>query len=100
MECRLKNLLILGCLFLASCTSSHKEVLLFHDDFSGLTRGSLSTELGAYTEYHYLPQAAPRGNWAVSNDRGWWSLREVDGERFICQTKTDEKNYAHPIIIA
>ncbi len=100
MGCKLINLLIFGCLILTSCTWSHKEVLLFHDDFSGLKRGPLSTELGAYTEYHYLPQAAPKGNWAVSNDRGWWSLREVDSERFICQSKTDEASYAHPIIIA
>jgi hypothetical protein len=101
MERKLLNLLIFGCLILTSCTSSsHKEVVLFYDDFSGLARGPLSTELGAHTEYHYLPQAAPKGNWAVSNDLGWWSLREVDGERFICQSKTDEASYAHPMIIA
>ena len=73
---------------------------LFCDDFGELKRGSLSNHLGAHTEYHYLPEAAPKGNWAISNGRGWWSVHEVDGERFIYQSKTDEINYSHPMIIA
>ena len=100
MQCRFINLFLLACLLLTSCTWSQKEALLFYDDFSDLDPGPLSSELGAYTEYHYLPQAAPKGNWAVSNDRGWWTLRRLDAQRFICQTKTDKESYAHPIIIA
>ncbi|MCJ7778430.1 MAG: hypothetical protein MUP16_08970 [Sedimentisphaerales bacterium] len=80
--------------------SQTQDVLLFYDDLSGLKRGSLSNNLGAYTEYHYLPEAAPKGNWAVSNDRGWWSVREANNERFIYQSKTDEINYVYPLIIA
>jgi rhamnogalacturonan endolyase len=93
-------LLILTCLILASSARPDNQVILFEDDYSSLTPGPLSNDLGAYTEYHYLPQAAPKGNWAVSNDTGWWSLRKINGERFIYQSKTYEKNYAHPIIIA
>ncbi len=100
MKSKLNSLVILGCIVFASCAPTNKNVLLFYDDFSELKRGPLSNELGAYTEYHYLPEAAPKGNWAVSNDRGWWSVREVDNERFIYQSKTDEINYAHPMIIA
>ena len=100
MKSKLNSLVILGCIVFASCAPTNQDVLLFFDDFSGLKRGPLSNELGAYTEYHYLPEAAPKGNWAVSNDRGWWSVREADNERFIYQSKTDELNYAHPMVIA
>lgn len=100
MESRLKNLLILYCFLFTSCAYANQEVHLFYDDFSGLKRGPLSTDLGAKTEYHYFPEAAPKGNWAISNDRGWWSVREVDNERFIYQNKIDSANYTHPMIIA
>jgi len=69
MESKLKSLLILAFVAFLSCARSNKEVILFHDDFRGLGRGALSTHVGAHTEYHYLPEAAPEGNWAVSNDR-------------------------------
>ena len=52
------------------------ESILFQDDYQGYMRGPLSTNLGAHTEYHYLSAAAPTGAWAVSNDRGWWAVRE------------------------
>ena len=61
-----KSYSILSCLIFTLCTPSNKEVLLFYDDYSGLKRGPLSTNLGAHTEYHYLSEAAPKGNWAVS----------------------------------
>src|SRR3990172_3084187 len=86
-------------IILASCVQD-KQALLFYDDFKGLARGPLSTRLGAFTEYHYLPEAGRKGQWAVSNDRGWWSAREVNGERFLYQSKTDEAIYTHPMIVA
>jgi rhamnogalacturonan endolyase len=100
MGFKVKGFALLCCLIFTLCSPSKKEVILFYDDFSQLKRGSLSTNLGAHTEYHYLPEAAPKGNWAVSNDRGWWSMRETDKTRYIYQSKTDELNYAHPMIIA
>ena len=100
MESKLKSLLILAFVAFLSCARSNKEVILFHDDFRGLGRGALSTHVGAHTEYHYLPEAAPEGNWAVSNDRGWWSVREVDNERFVYQSRMDELKYTHPLIVA
>ena len=100
MEFKLRHLLILSCFILSSCISLKKDSSLFYDDYHGLKRGSLSTDQGAYTEYHYLSEAAPKGNWAVSNDRGWWSVHEANGERFIYQSKMDEIDYSHPMIIA
>ena len=100
MDSKLRYLLILSCIILTSCTSPRKDACLLYDDYRGLKRGSLSTDLGAHTEYHYLPEASPKGNWAISNDRGRWSVYEVDGRRFIYQSKTDQINYSHPMIIA
>ncbi len=87
-------------LILVSCIHLKDERVLFIDDFKGQIRGPLSTSYGARTEYHYIADAAPKGAWAVSNDRGWWEIREENDRRFIFQTKTDHANYAHPIIIA
>ena len=92
-------IIIVSCL-LTSCTSISSDGCLLFDDYRGLKRGSLSTDLGAHTEYHFLPEASPKGNWAVSNDRGWWAVHETDGERFICQSRMDQINYSHPMIIA
>ena len=100
MDSKLRHLLILSCIILTSCTSIGGDACLLYDDYHGLKRGSLSTDLGAFTEYHFLPEAAPKGNWAISNDRGWWSVHEVDGERFIYQGRTDDIDYSHPMIIA
>jgi rhamnogalacturonan endolyase len=94
------TLIILCCCLFSSCTSMSGDACLLYDDYHGLKRGSLSTDLGAHTEYHYLPEAAPKGDWAVSNERGWWSVHEVDGQRFIYQSKTDQINYSHPMIVA
>jgi len=100
MHSKLILFIVLCCCLFSSCTSISGDSCLLYDDYRGLKRGSLSTDLGAHTEYHYLPEAAPKGNWAVSNDRGWWSMHEVDGERFIYQSRTDQINYSHPMIVA
>jgi rhamnogalacturonan endolyase len=100
MKAKLIVLMIVVSCVLSSCTSQSGDGCLLYDDYRGLKRGALSTDLGAYTEYHYLPEAAPKGNWAISNDRGWWSVREADGERFIYQSKTEQIDYSHPMIIA
>ena len=92
-------LLILTLFFHPVLCKDQKRVTLFQDDFTLLRRGPLSTRLGAGTEYHYLPEAAPRGGWAVSNDRGWWSVREEAGDRYIYQGNLDVLEYAHPMIV-
>ena len=92
-------MLITGCVLFPLLTHANDNTLLFYDDFKTQKRGPLSHNLGAHTEYHYLSAAAPKGNWAVSNDRGWWSIREVKGERFLYQSKYDEAIYTHPMII-
>jgi rhamnogalacturonan endolyase len=100
MEPKFQILAMACCVIFTFCIQSNQKVILFYDDFSGLKRESLSTDLGAHTEYHYLEEAALKGNWAVSNDRGWWRVHEVNGTRFIYQTKIDDAIYAHPMIVA
>ncbi|MBN2182792.1 MAG: hypothetical protein JW715_12850 [Sedimentisphaerales bacterium] len=93
------SIILVSCV-LTSCASMSGDGCLLDDDYHGLKRGSLSTDLGAFTEYHFLPEAAPKGNWAISNDRGWWSVHEADGRRLIYQSRTDPIDYSHPMIVA
>jgi len=75
------------------------EMVLLQDDFSQIRRGPLSHSCGGRTIYHYLPEAAPRGGWIVSNNLGWWSVREQADDRFIYQSALNELNYAHPMLV-
>jgi rhamnogalacturonan endolyase len=97
---RIIGLAILACLAGLSCAPVDREVVLFQDDLARARRGPLSTDVGAYTEYHYLPEAAPKGSWSVSNDLGWWSVREAEGKRWLFQTGTNDLTYAQPMLIA
>jgi len=92
--------MILICLIFSSCHESENEALLFSDNFERSLRGPLSTRLGAHTEYHYLPVAAPKGNWSVSNYRGWWSIRKTNNEGYLHQSITDKAKYTHPMVVA
>jgi len=82
------------------------SAVLLEDDFSGLGRGMLSSPVGAHTEYHYLPEAAPRGNWAVScftwepGSMRAWHVRQEGDSRIIVQTFDNKRAHTHPMIIA
>ncbi|MBN2764186.1 MAG: hypothetical protein JXR41_13925, partial [Bacteroidales bacterium] len=90
-------------LFFFSCNSIRKEILLY-DDYSGLHRGPLGSGTGAHTEYHYLPEAAPKGNWAVSTFRynlpESWYVHEVDNQRVLLQKAINKDKHWHPMVIA
>src|ERR1041385_6607153 len=90
-------------------STSFTAVALLDDDYRGMNLEMISSGVvGAHTEYHYLPDAAPRGNWVVSCFRTdpsqrAWRLIEEDGERFIWQSYTEsdrERPYTHPLLIA
>jgi hypothetical protein len=40
--------------------------LYLDENFSELEIGLISSGVGAHTEYHYLPEAGPHGNWTVA----------------------------------
>ncbi len=82
------------------------DVVLLDDDFSGLRSGPLLGVVGAHTEYHYLPEAAPKGNWAVSTfssdtatQRGW-QVRRENGDALLAQTYDNKRAYTHPMVVA
>ncbi len=77
------------------------------DDFSALRRGPFSVAVGAHTEYHYLHEAAPRGNWAVScftPENGFmkaWQVRDENNDRMMIQTFQNRPGrHSHPMIVA
>ena len=63
------------------------DTILFEDNFSQLAIGAFSTHVGAHTEYHYLAEAAPRGNWTVAAFLSGkaagqaWQVQQHDGRR-------------------
>lgn len=60
-------------ILLLSCTLSNKEAFLFYDDFKELNRGPLSSQVGAFTEYHYLPV-----NWTGASEEFFVHNPNVD----------------------
>ncbi|HET9744162.1 MAG TPA: lipoprotein [Chitinophagaceae bacterium] len=93
---------------LTGCNAPSKftKVLLF-DDFSSIRRGPYSVDVGAHTEYHYLHEAAPRSQWAVSTftwESGFkraWHVRQEGDDREMVQTFTNEPdNHSHPMVVA
>jgi hypothetical protein len=95
-------------LFIEGSTAANDErtVELFKDDFSGFRAGLIFDVVGAHTEYHYLWQLAPRGNWAVSSFKSdasqrAWRVIEEDGTRVMYQSYEDTKTrYTHPMLVA
>jgi hypothetical protein len=99
------------CLLLAlssvgGCTQQGTAEILLTDGFDQLKVGMFSTFVKAHTEYHYRPDAAPQGNWAVSTQEGeigsqraWWIFREND-INLMAQTYDNPDVHTHPMIIA
>ncbi len=82
------------------------EELLF-DDFSSIRRGPYSVEVGAHTEYHYLHEAAPRSQWAVSTftwekefQRAWRVQQEGENRQMVQTLKNLPDKHAHPMLVA
>lgn len=95
-------------LVVASLTSSAAEpVAILDDDFSELPSQLISSPVGAHTEYHYLQEAAPIGNWAVSTfswrdeSQRAWRVQSDRGEKVMAQTYTKKgEPYWHPMLVA
>ncbi len=86
---------------------NHTEPLM-ENAFEGIASGLLFDVVGAHTEYHYLPIAAPKGRhgWAVSafksngSQRAWRLIHE-EGEPVMLQADTHRKNlHTHPVLVA
>ncbi|MBM4027673.1 MAG: hypothetical protein FJ280_20070 [Planctomycetes bacterium] len=78
---------------------------LLQDDFAGMRFGLIFDVVGAHTEYHYLREAAPQGNWAVSafksdGSQRAWRLLEEDGTRVMHQSHDNRESFTHPMLVA
>ena len=97
---------LLGLLLVVSAAHAEPSVPLLHDDFTGYAAGAFSSEVGAHLEYHYLPEAAAKGNWAVSTFRSSipfqraWRIVEVDGRRAMHQTYKSSFKQSHPMLVS
>ena len=94
--CLASAALILSC--------NRERPVLFADDYGSLPRGPLGSNMGAHTEYHYLPEARPNGNWAVSAFRynlpESWYIREVNGKKVLWQKGVNPNKHWHPMVVA
>lgn len=86
-------------------TEAGGDVVLLDDDFGKLEPGLFSAPVGAHTEYHFLPEAAPRGGWTVAcfssdgSQRAWHVQQEGD-RRVMAQTFDTSKQKFHPLLVA
>ena len=94
-------------LMLTVVARAAERVDVLVDDFSTLPSRLISSPVGAHTEYHYLPQAAPVGNWAVSTfssqgeSQRAWRVQHDGAEKVIAQTFTKKgERFWHPMLVA
>jgi len=88
-------------------TSDRLNEELLYEDFSSIQRGPYSVEVGAHTEYHYLHEAAPRSQWAVSTftwdldfQRAWRVQQEGDDRQMIQILTNQPDKHTHPMLVA
>ena len=92
-------------LFLLQSTAQAQLAILLQDDFSAYPAGIFSSEVGAHTEYHYLPEAAAKGNWAVSTFRSSvpsqraWRIVEHAGAPAMLQDYKNSFGHYHPMLV-
>lgn len=101
----MKKPILLLLIFVALATSCTQEkAILLSDDYASLPRGPLGSNVGAHTEYHYLHEAKPKGNWAISafrhNVPESWYVREMNGERVLFQNASNPDQHWHPMVVA
>lgn len=93
---------ILFVLTLSSCQQKAEKVLL-NEDFSEILTGPLAYDVGAHTEYHYLPEASPRCQWVVSTFRynlpPSWEIRNTGDQHILVQESQNPNEHWHPMVI-
>ena len=88
-------------------SAAQKSNVLLHDDFSLMHSEKLSSDGGAHTEYHFLPELYAKGNWNVASfyhDRdsyNAWKVFSHAGKKVIAQTNLYNKiAFTHPMLVA
>ena len=97
-------LLFLFSFLLTACIHKEKEITLFSDDYNALPRGPLGSNVGAHTEYHFLHEAKPKGNWAISTFRSnlpeSWFVRKIENRKVLFQNAENRDKHWHPMVVA
>ena len=81
------------------------EVFLMKENFIQYRPGIFSSTVGAHTEYHYLPDAAPKGNWSVSTFRSSvpsqraWRIVKHEGLPAMSQVYKNKFKFYHPMLV-
>ncbi len=105
MNKRLTVILNVACIAWLSMARAD-DVVLFEDGFSALKPGAFFSVVGAHAEYHYVPETAPKGGWAVSTYRSEpgsqlaWTVFDDDGRRVMAQTYRNKRKETHPMLAA
>lgn len=87
-------------------SASGQPAVLLDEDFDGYRAGLFSSTVGAHTEYHYLPEAAAKGHWAVTSFRSEvesqraWRIVAIDGDRAMAQVWQNKYVHCRPMIVA
>ncbi|RPI29504.1 MAG: hypothetical protein EHM61_01310 [Acidobacteria bacterium] len=107
MRLRWLALIVLGFQLGAAGKPGTDQKILLEDCFADLKAGLFSSVVGAHTEYHYLPEAAPKGHWAVScflsdpESQRAWRVIEDGGQRLVYQTFRNQRTlHSHPMLVA
>jgi hypothetical protein len=79
---------------------------LLQTTFQEFSVGMFSAPVGPHTEYHFIPEAAPKHGWAVAcfgtgREAGTaWHIVEQDGDKAMRQRITNDKRHTHPMLAA
>jgi len=100
--------ILIALLALSADTGPSKtpDQILLEDGFSSMKAGLLSPVVGAHTEYHYLPEAGPKGAWAIStflsdvDSQRAWRIIEEGGRKLMWQSYTNKATHSHPMLVA
>ena len=102
--------MLIGVLTALAAATAGISAELLRDDYRAMTPGMISPGVvGVQSEYHYLAQSQPKGNWVVSAFRRdlsqrAWRLIEEDGQRLIWQSYTEnrvsDRAFTHPMLVA
>lgn len=81
------------------------DAVLLDDNFSSYRPGVFGPAEGARTEYHYLRDVAPQGNWVIStfvsggDSQRAWRVIEADGALAMQQSFTNKMTHTHPMLL-
>jgi len=96
----------LVCAQAAESSEPTGHVVLFEDGFAELRTGSLGSDVGAHTEYHYLPELAPKGRWSVAAfisspmSQLAWRVERYHDQPVLMQTYENKAAHTRPLVVA